>query len=146
MAHNIPLLDNRVFGVLVVRALTPSSSSTTTTTSDTAFASQSSTSSFVVAQLPLLLSSVPSAPYASGSHRTTGSTSQHRSAITLGQYVSIERVKRLEDGKIWWEMATASDAKGNLPIAVQKMGVPGAVVKDVGFFMKWVGERRRGGR
>jgi len=43
-------------------------------------------------------------------------------------------------------MATASDAKGNLPMAVQKMGVPGAVVKDVGFFMKWVGERRRGGR
>ena len=145
MAHNIPLLDNRVFGVLVVRALTPSSSSTTTTT-DTAFSSQSSTTSFVVAQLPLLLSSIPSAPYASGSHRTTGSTSQQRSAITLGQYVSIERVKRLEDGKIWWEMATASDAKGNLPMAVQKMGVPGAVVKDVGFFIKWVGERRRGGR
>ena len=110
MAHNIPLLDNRVFGVLVVRALTPSSSSTITTTSDTAFSSQASTTSFVVAQLPLLLSSISSAPYASGSHRTTGSTSQQRSAITLGQYVSIERVKRLEDGKIWWEMATASDA------------------------------------
>ena len=41
-------------------------------------------------------------------------------------------------------MTTASDAKGWLPMWVQKLGVPGAVVKDVGLFMKWVVGLRRG--
>ena len=41
-------------------------------------------------------------------------------------------------------MATASNARGSLPMWAQKMGVPGAVVKDVGLFMKWVGGRRKG--
>ena len=35
-------------------------------------------------------------------------------------------------------MATASDAKGWLPMWVQKLGVPGAVVKDVGLFIRWI--------
>ena len=39
-------------------------------------------------------------------------------------------------------MATASDAKGNLPMFVQKFGVPGAVLKDVGFFIGWTEKRR----
>ncbi|KAK5001832.1 hypothetical protein LTR39_006844, partial [Cryomyces antarcticus] len=57
-----------------------------------------------------------------------------------GEYVSIERVKmegsQIGDGgdgdrdRVVWEMATASDAKGWLPMALQKLGVPGAVVKD----------------
>ena len=40
-------------------------------------------------------------------------------------------------------MATASDAKGNLPHWVQRRGVPGAIAKDVGLFMKWTAGRRR---
>ena len=43
---------------------------------------------------------------------------------------------------IEWIMATASDAKGWLPMWAQKMGVPGAVVKDVGLLIKWVSEQR----
>ena len=39
-------------------------------------------------------------------------------------------------------MATASDAKGYLPMWTQKLGVPGAVVKDVGLFMKWTADNR----
>lgn len=39
-------------------------------------------------------------------------------------------------------MATASDAKGVLPMWAQKLGVPGAVVNDVGFFMKWTADNR----
>jgi len=57
-------------------------------------------------------------------------------------YTSIERCKITLSGDIEWIMATASDAKGNLPIAVQKLGVPGAIVNDVGFFMKWIAEKR----
>lgn len=48
----------------------------------------------------------------------------------------------LPDLDIEWIMATTSDAKGWLPMWAQKMGVPGAVVKDVGLFVKWVSEHR----
>ncbi len=44
--------------------------------------------------------------------------------------------------EITWIMATASNAKGWLPMWMQKLGVPGAVVKDVGLVMKWLQERR----
>lgn len=57
-------------------------------------------------------------------------------------YTSIERCRMLPDLDIEWIMATASDAKGWLPMWAQKMGVPGAVVKDVGLFVKWVSEHR----
>jgi hypothetical protein len=40
-------------------------------------------------------------------------------------------------------MATASDAKGILPMAVQKMGVGPAVIKDVGLFIGWTAKRRQ---
>ena len=44
-------------------------------------------------------------------------------------------------------MATTSDAKGWLPMYLQKLGVPGAVIKDVGLFMKWIdGVRRNRGK
>lgn len=54
--------------------------------------------------------------------------------MTMGRYVSVERVMLDEDKgsdakKIQWMMATASDAGGNLPMGVQKMGVPSAVIK-----------------
>lgn len=40
--------------------------------------------------------------------------------------------------QIEWVMATASRAKGNIPMAMQRMGVPGAIAKDVGLFLKWI--------
>jgi len=124
MCHRIPSpLENRVFSTLVVRG------------KDSPF-------SFVVAQIPVNLSKVPAALYSTGRNRVDGETAQKREKVTIGEYVSVERVKILENQQIMWEMATASDAKGNLPMMVQKMGVPGAVVKDVGYFMKWTSERR----
>ncbi len=48
----------------------------------------------------------------------------------------------LPDLNIEWIMATASDAKGWLPMWTQKLGVPSAVVKDVGLFIKWVAQHR----
>ncbi len=57
-------------------------------------------------------------------------------------YTSIERCVLTEDDEIEWTMATISNAKGWLPTRAQKMGVPGAIAKDVGFFMKWIEEER----
>lgn len=49
-------------------------------------------------------------------------------------------LERDESGRemVDWTMGTASDTRGNLPMAVQKLGLPGAVVKDVGFFLRWI--------
>ena len=49
----------------------------------------------------------------------------------------------LLDQNLEWLMATASDAKGWLPMFIQTLGVPGAVIKDVGLFMKWIASVRR---
>lgn len=48
----------------------------------------------------------------------------------------------LPDQNIEWTMATASDAKGWLPMWAQKLGVPSAIVKDVGLFLKWAHKKR----
>lgn len=42
-------------------------------------------------------------------------------------------------------MATTSDAKGWLPMWMQKMGIPGAISKDVDFLMDWIREKRKAG-
>jgi len=124
MCHHIPTpLYNRTFPTLVV------------TGKDTA-------ESFVVAQIPVDLTAVHAALYSTGRNRREGESVRQRKKVVLGQYVSVERCKvikapGMDDGKVIWEMATASDAKGSLPMSVQKIAVPGAIVKDVGFFMKW---------
>lgn len=69
----------------------------------------------------------------------------------VGAYVSVERVRRVQSGEdgggggsIEWIMATASDAKGVLPLWVQTRAVPGQVAVDVPYFLGWVdGQRRR---
>lgn len=131
MAHQMPTpLQNRAFSTLVIRAMLP--------------ASENEQPSFVVAQIPVYISTHPEAFYSNGRHRSKGDTALKREKLTMGHYVSVERVKKLSEGKIWWEMATASDAGGWLPMGVQKMGVPTAVVKDVGFFIGWAEKKRRG--
>lgn len=102
-------------------------------------------SDFITAQIPVDLTKVPQALYANGRNRSDGKTAQQKKETTAGMYVSVERAEQLDDGaKVKWQMATASDAKGNLPMWMQKMGVPGAVVHDVGLFMDWVAKRRGG--
>lgn len=116
MAHQIPSpLNNRVFPVLVVTA-------------------KRQQSEFIVVQIPVATRGLPNAKY----HDVP--------KVTGGMYCSVELGELIEEGKrVRWSMATASDAKGSLPMWMQKMGVPGAVVKDVGFFIKWCADKRKGG-
>lgn len=70
--------------------------------------------------------------------------------VVVGAYAAVERVRRVcgEGGskaEVEWVMATASDAKGVLPMWVQTKAVPGQVAKDVKLFLGWVdGERKKG--
>ena len=68
---------------------------------------------------------------------------QRRKQVVVGAYAAVETVyleKDEETGKevIDWTMGTASDTRGMLPMGLQKMGLPGAVVKDVGYFLRWI--------
>lgn len=87
---------------------------------------------FIDMQIPVDMSKIPNAKYVTESKYTTGI------------YCSIERGELLEDGtKVKWQMGTASDAQGSLPMWAQKMGIGGAVIKDVGLFMDWCEKRRK---
>jgi hypothetical protein len=158
MCHNIPWpLYNRTFATLVITAKPNHISQT------------SSNSYFIDIQLPLDLTSLrptpsprststnplsppsppstdsPPAIYSTGANRKVGDTSQKRKKVVLGKYVSVERCKIEEDGRVTWEMGTASDAGGWLPMAIQKLALPGAVRKDVGWFIDWTAKRRNDG-
>jgi len=115
MVHHIPPpLDDRVFPELVITAR--------------------KADEFVVIQIPVDTTGMPGAKYDNKGGK-----------LTAGMYCSIERGQLLDGGaRVKWQMATASDAKGVLPMWAQKMGVPGAVVKDVGLFMGWTAKRRQG--
>jgi len=129
MCHNIPPpLNNRVFPTLVITGR-----STTATSSPF----------FLVVQIPVDdISKVEQAMYSNGKHKRS-TDSQKKKNVTFGEYVSIERAELIEDGAgIKWQMATASDAKGALPMFVQKKAIPGAILKDVGFFIDWIQKRR----
>lgn len=74
--------------------------------------------------------------------------------VVVGAYVSVERVRRLPaptgegggPGRIEWVMATASDARGVLPMWMQTKAVPGQIAKDVSLFLGWLeGERKKRG-
>ena len=135
MCHHIPPpLSNRVFSVLVVTSRTPNPTFP-------------NLPAFIDAQIPVDISGLSEAMYSNGKHKTTGDNPQKKKPITVGQYTSVERVKLVGNGErndqVVWEMATASDAKGTLPMALQKMAVPGAVIKDVGWFLGWTSKRRK---
>ncbi|CAI6341561.1 unnamed protein product [Periconia digitata] len=78
------------------------------------------------------------------------SKSKQGKSVVEGRYVSVERVQKIEkkdDDNIdvivtQWDMKTASDAGGKLPMAVQKLGVPGAISKDVPLALQFVVSRR----
>jgi len=141
MCHHIPPpLNNRVFSVLVVTAQSESSAATASVS-----APPGASPSFLVVQIPVNLTAVDSALYSNGKHKTSGDSDKKKQTVQLGEYVSIERAEVVDGGKnVKWQMATASDAKGSLPMMVQKMAIPGAVVKDVGFFIDWTGKNRMG--
>lgn len=71
--------------------------------------------------------------------------------VVVGAYAAVERVRRVGgeggEGKakeIEWIMATASDARGVLPMFVQTKAVPAQIAKDVSLFLGWIeGERKQ---
>ncbi|KIW98541.1 uncharacterized protein Z519_00202 [Cladophialophora bantiana CBS 173.52] len=102
---------------------------------------------FLAVTVPVTLgTSVHDAIYSSGRNTREGKTSQQRKSVVLGVYAAVEIVRRKKGnanvGKTWdeveWIMATASDAKGNLPMWMQKMSLPSMISKDVSYFMKWI--------
>lgn len=163
MCHRLPFpLHPRVFSVVVATARTHSPSPSSTTSS----------SSFIVAQIPISLTNIPAAFYSNNRYKQPDQKSSEihnpignsNGTVVMGLYTSVERCKRLPasvpaegegaavtEGKgegqaeteTEWLMATASDAGGILPGWAQKLGTPGAVVKDVGLFVTWA-EGRRG--
>lgn len=64
-------------------------------------------------------------------------------SLVVGAYTAVERVRIVpETAEIEWVMATASDAKGNLPQFVQNLAVPGELTKDVQKFLGWIPSQR----
>ncbi|RWA04022.1 hypothetical protein EKO27_g11080 [Xylaria grammica] len=57
-------------------------------------------------------------------------------------YVSIERIRKLSDGKIEWLLGTASDAAGVLPLWIQDKALISIVWKDVPLFLGWIASER----
>lgn len=130
MCHQLPFpLHPRVFSVLVATAKTGSVGSL-------------EGEGLIVVQVPVDISTLKEAMYSNGRNEREGEAGLKRKRCATGMYTSVERA-RVTEGEVEWVMATASDAGGSLPMWAQKIGVPGAVVKDVGLFMKWVGDNRK---
>ncbi|ROW18096.1 hypothetical protein VPNG_00069 [Cytospora leucostoma] len=122
---------------------------TTTATTTTGHPSGAARDEFIVV-------SVTISDLAEGSLREQASLSAEK-GVVVGAYAAVERVRRLPPPpppgssrggrEIEWLMATASDAKGMLPMWVQTRAVPGQIAKDVGLFLGWIArERGRGKR
>ena len=158
MCHTLQApLKPRCFPILVVTA---------NVRADTTTGSSSATDGFISVTVPVVLSAstTPTSFYSSGRNLTSNASATEptsnshkteklkKSKPVFGVYTAIERVKKLssvdsttehegrkgKEGQIEWIMATSSDAKGNVPMALQKMGIPGAIVKDVGLFLSWI--------
>ncbi|KAG5939090.1 hypothetical protein E4U59_003329 [Claviceps monticola] len=65
-----------------------------------------------------------------------------RNRAVLGAYTSVERLRRTADG-VEWIMGTVSDAGGILPLALQRLAIPGQIAKDVDMFLTWIAEERK---
>ncbi|KAI4865557.1 hypothetical protein F4820DRAFT_292061 [Hypoxylon rubiginosum] len=82
--------------------------------------------------------------------RSAASTLAAEKGAQVATYVSVERIRKLNDGEggggsIEWLMATASDAGGALPAWVQNLAAPGVIWKDVPLFLGWIAKERQGG-
>jgi hypothetical protein len=152
MHHKMPGvgLNDRVFTVLLLSFTNKASSSPEA----------------IDVQLPLNLSTFPT-PILSRSHShasitstsapdkklvyqndDVNATSEQKSRngreVVEGRYVSWERIRKVDEVKTEWVMRTGSDAGGVLPVWMQKLGVPGAIAKDVPLAVKFAVEREEG--
>ncbi|KAJ4424851.1 hypothetical protein N0V82_000570 [Gnomoniopsis sp. IMI 355080] len=133
MKHKIPPpLKPRVFPVLQLLA----------TAMDLPAGTQDGAAAEARAKDEFVVVSVPVADF-TGSELAVLSK---EAGVVVGAYAAVERVKKEESGRgdVEWIMATASDAKGVLPMWVQTKAVPGQIAKDVALFLGWIaGERER---
>lgn len=102
MCHEIPApLGPRCFPVLVVTGNV-----------------KSEENSFVAITVPVDLDGLATSFYSSGRNLREGTTKLEKKKAVIGSYAAAEKAS-LADEKIDWVMATASDAKGNLPMFAQ---------------------------
>ncbi|RMD43869.1 hypothetical protein DV735_g1228, partial [Chaetothyriales sp. CBS 134920] len=86
--------------------------------------------------------------YANWRNLKEGENEKQRRETVQGLYCAVEtctlrrkgstKGERVGEEEIDWLMATASDAKGILPMWMQKLALPGTLPKDVGYFIKWI--------
>ncbi|RVX73855.1 hypothetical protein B0A52_02745 [Exophiala mesophila] len=95
---------------------------------------------FIAVTVPVSLNaSIDNALYSVGRNIQDGETAQQRKEVVMGVYAAVETVRRNPvKQEIEWIMATASDARGNLPMWLQRVSLPSQLVKDVGNFLKWI--------
>jgi len=55
-----------------------------------------------------------------------------------GRYVSVERLKELDDGKVEWKMATSSTPGGNIPSFIAESSMDSTISHDVTHFLHWL--------
>lgn len=146
MAHELPFpMTHRCFTVLVVGGRRAGPANVATKAAQQIPNPHNAEDEFVIVQLPVDLTGVQKSLYASGRHKTDGADAKQRKDVVFGRYVSIEQCELINGGKeTRWEMATANDAGGAIPGAVQKLAVPGAIAKDVGFVVDYTQKRRHG--
>jgi Protein of unknown function (DUF3074) len=135
MCHEVPSpLKSRVFAVLVVTASLLGKRDMV----------EGHREKFVAVTVPVQLSqAVKPAFYANHRNYKEGEDLKRKKEVVQGLYAAVEtctlrKKSNGESEEIEWIMATASDAKGALPMWMQKLALPGAVPKDVGYFMKWI--------
>ncbi|ODV93418.1 hypothetical protein PACTADRAFT_52009 [Pachysolen tannophilus NRRL Y-2460] len=64
---------------------------------------------------------------------------QDNNNFVNGLYCSIERIKlNLQTNEIEWAMMTSSDAKGSLPLFLQKLGIDKSISEDVPSFLNFI--------
>ncbi|KAH9948969.1 hypothetical protein B0H21DRAFT_730952 [Amylocystis lapponica] len=54
-----------------------------------------------------------------------------------GRYVSVERLKELEGGKVEWRMATSSTPGGKIPTFLAESSMDSTISQDVTHFLHW---------
>lgn len=152
-----PILKDRTFPVLQVTCATSPSPSSSTPKSPTTHAASSAPDTASSSTSPPFQDSqtysefhiitLPITDIFTSSLVPPQTLAKHSNAV-VASYASVERIRKLDDGQIEWIMATASDARGVLPMWVQTGAVPGQIAQDVPHFLAWVAkgreERRKG--
>lgn len=94
-------------------------------------------------ELPeFLVVSIPVNDYLASPQVSASVREKHSDAV-VAAYASVERIRKLDEaGMIEWIMATASDARGALPMWAQSFAMPGQIAKDVPRFLSWAATGR----